>query len=770
MLLPILIINPLLIIAGLLLGKYYPLLIVNLILLAIYSIGYLRLKLVATPLFNVFANLLPSISQTEREALMAGDVWLSKEIFKLKPDWDSIINTPNMSLTDEEQNYLDTVVPELCKLCDDWQYNRDVNTQKAVIKFMQQHRLWGLIIPKEYNGLDFSPYAQSRIVSTIASKSLNMAILTMVPNSLGPSELLIKYGTTTQKKRYLPRLAAGEEIPCFALTSTTAGSDAGSMLDKGIVCEQMYAGQQTLGISLTWNKRYITLAPIATIMSLAVNLYDPEKLLSTKVNLGITLCLIPTNHPGVVIGDSHQPMGFAFPNGTVSGNEVFVPMEMLVGGQENIGKGWSMLMECLAVGRSLSLPALSTGGTSKCLLTASAYIMTREQFNLPISKFEGIQEAFAQIAGFTYIIKALNEITVSALERGIHPSIESAIAKYHTTELGRKVVNHTMDILAGKAIQYGPLNFIGTTYQAAPISITVEGANILTRNLIIFGQGIMRSHPYLVKEINCLAEKSKQNLHAFEGYLNKHVWRAMRLIGKSLYYNLTSPANLLLPSKYSNRRRLNRYANGVALISEFVLIYFGGAFKTKEGISASLGDIISGIYMSYGIISYQAKQDFEHQALFNWSLEYLDSSIREAFARIYALIPNRALALLMEILIFPLRVNLRKTYYRHEKAVTQFFAKPSKARDALTDICHKGGDDTKAINDLEAAFNLVPKVSLIYAKLKKQGVNRTALRTASQILALQQQGKLGISVAEIELLVKYTQFVANAMAVDAFSK
>ncbi len=469
-------------------------------------------------------KVLPSISVTEQEALDAGDVWLEGSIYQGKPDFDALRAVPEAKLSDEEQAFLDGPVAQLLDMIDETEIQSSNHLPDNILEFIKSNRFFSLIIPKQYGGLEFSPYANSTIVATIATKSTAVAVTVMVPNSLGPGELLMHYGTEEQRQHYLPKLAIGQDIPCFALTSPEAGSDAGGIPDQGIVTMGEYQGKQVLGLELTWDKRYITLAPIATVLGLAVKVKDPQGLLGGEEDLGITCALIPKDHPGVELGNRHNPMGIKFYNGTTRGQSVFVPMEFIIGGQKNIGRGWQMLVSCLGAGRGISLPALGCSTAHVALKSASEYAAVREQFGLSIGLFEGIQEKLADIAGKTYLQEAMRVLTTEGLGLGLKPSVVTAIAKYHMTELGRDVLNSAMDIQAGKAIQCGPQNTLAQGYLGQPVAITVEGANILTRNLMIFGQGVMRCHPHLQSMVESIHSTEKNADATFRGLLTKTNW------------------------------------------------------------------------------------------------------------------------------------------------------------------------------------------------------------------------------------------------------
>ncbi|HSW71068.1 MAG TPA: acyl-CoA dehydrogenase, partial [Gammaproteobacteria bacterium] len=556
---------------------------------------------------------LPPISQSEIEAIQSGDVWWEKDLFCGNPNWSKLLAYPKPSLSQAEQDFLNNQVETLCSLLDDWQIvHYDHDLPKKVWSYLKQEKFFGLVIPKEYEGLGFSALAHSTIVSKIAARSVSAAVNMMVPNSLGPGELLLHYGTPEQKSYYLPRLAKGEELPCFALTGIDAGSDAGSIKDSGVVCYQQFQGQQTLGILLNWNKRYITLAPVATLLGLAIHLYDPEQLLGEKEDVGITLCLIPTAHAGVKTGNRHLPLYLSFMNGPTTGQDVFIPLDWIIGGRARAGQGWRMLMECLSIGRSISLPALSIASGQLAYRVTGAYARIRKQFNLPIGYFEGVEELLSTIGGYTYILEATRTMTAGAVDQKIKPAIASAIAKYHMTELARQVINDAMDVHAGHAIQVGPHNLLANVYLALPISITVEGANALTRNLIIFGQGSIVCHPFLLQEIELLNSAEPEALNKFDGVFLAHLSYVLRNMARTLWYALTGGRLIRIssPKPGQNKkvsyfyRQLTVVSSVLALFTDLSLLILGGSLKRRERISARLGDILSQLYLGSAVLKY----------------------------------------------------------------------------------------------------------------------------------------------------------------------
>ncbi|NMR27655.1 acyl-CoA dehydrogenase [Pseudoalteromonas sp. NEC-BIFX-2020_015] len=552
-------------------------------------------------------KVLPSISITEQEALDAGDVWLEGSIYQGKPDFDALRAVPAAVLSADEQAFIDGPLQELLGMIDDTQIQNGIHLPEYILDFLKKERFFSLIIPKSFGGLEFSPYANSTIVGTIATKSSAVAVTVMVPNSLGPGELLLHFGTKEQQAHYLPRLANGRDIPCFALTSPEAGSDAGGIPDLGTVTKGMYNGEEVLGLEITWDKRYITLAPIATVLGLAFKVVDPNGLLGGKENLGITCALIPKEHPGVELGNRHDPMGIRFYNGTTRGNKVFVPMDFIIGGQKNIGRGWQMLVSCLGAGRGISLPALGVSTAQVAFKGASEYAAVREQFGLAIGQFEGIQEKLADIAGKTYLQEAMRVLTTEGLGMGLKPSVVTAIAKYHMTEIGRDVLDSAMDIQAGKAIQNGPQNTLASGYVAQPIAITVEGANILTRNLMIFGQGVMRCHPYLQSMVESIHSEDKGADKEFNRILRKTVGYSVANSLRAFRLGVlpfTAGANSPLPEVREYEKAAQKLSAKLAVYADFSLLVLGGKLKQAEMLSARLGDVMSFLYAAMASIKY----------------------------------------------------------------------------------------------------------------------------------------------------------------------
>ena len=615
-----------------------------------------------------FKKVLPSISTTEQEALDAGDVWLEGSIYQGIPDFDALRAVPAASLSASEQAFLDGPVQQLIEMVDDFALQNDTHLPDTIVNFLKENKFFSLIIPKTYGGLEFSPYANSTIVATIAAKSSAVAVTVMVPNSLGPGELLMHYGTDAQRDFWLPRLANGQEIPCFALTSPEAGSDAGGIPDIGIVTMGEYQGEQVLGLSVTWDKRYITLAPIASVLGLAFKVEDPQGLLGGKEQLGITCALIPKSHPGVQLGNRHDPMGCRFYNGTTRGENVFIPMDFIIGGQQNIGRGWQMLVACLGAGRGISLPALGVSVSQASFKSSAEYAAVREQFGLSIGKFEGIQEKLADIAGKTYLQEAMRVLTTEGLGLGLKPSVVTAIAKYHMTEIGRDVLNSAMDIQAGKAIQRGPQNTLASGYMAQPIAITVEGANILTRNLMIFGQGVMRCHPYLQSMVESIHSDEKDADKTFNrifrqtvGYSVGNSLRAFRL--GLLPFTAGVKSNLSEVAEYE--KAVHKLASKLAVYADFSLLVLGGKLKQAEMLSARLGDVMSYLYAAMASIRYyeqkvSAEQRSEATPYFHYATRWALVNAEKALLDFLDNFPSAATRQFMKLVTVTYSPKMKK--------------------------------------------------------------------------------------------------------------
>jgi acyl-CoA dehydrogenase len=672
------------------------------------TVTTLRRSMLIRPLLSLYRSIMPGMSDTEREALEAGTVWWEAELFGGQPDWHRLLGFSAPELSKEEQAFLDGPTDELCAMISDWEITEELrDLTPETWDFLKKQGFFGMIIPKEYGGLEFSANAHSAVVMKVASRSVSAGVTVMVPNSLGPAKLLLTYGTEEQKNHYLPRLARGQEIPCFALTGPEAGSDAASMPDTGIVCRQAFRGEpDVLGMRLNWEKRYITLGPVATLLGLAFYLHDPDHLIGEQEDIGITLALIPTDTPGVEIGNRHFPMSQSFMNGPNSGTDVFIPMDWIIGGQAYVGQGWRMLMNCLSDGRAISLPALSTASGKKVSRAVGAYAAVRKQFKVPIGKFEGISEVLARIVGSTYVMNAARGFTTAALDSGEDPSVASAIVKYHLTERMRSIVNDGMDILGGRGISMGPTNFIARTYQALPIAITVEGANILTRNLIIFGQGAIRCHPFLFREMEAA---SQNDVAAFDAALFGHGSLIMSNVTRSVFHTLTR-GRLLPAPQHGIRghfyRQFGRMSLAFAVTTELTLMSLGGALKRKESLSGRLGDVLSLLYLGSAVLKhhYDNGSPDEELPLLEWVCSDLLYNIQVRLHEVYNNFPSRSIALLARLLTFP----LGKPYKRPSDALGHQLANivlaPGQLRDRLTEGVYIPTGNTEPLAQLEDAL------------------------------------------------------------------
>jgi len=686
-----------------------------------------RIRWISSPILKLFRRVSPRMSQTEREAIDAGSVWWDGELFSGKPRWRKLRKLNLPSLSEEEQAFIDGPVNELCQMLDDWHITHErYDIPPEAWQFIKEKKFLSMIIPKTYGGLEFSALAHSTVVMKIATRSVSAAVNVMVPNSLGPGKLLLEYGTQEQKEHYLPRLAVGDEIPCFALTNPEAGSDAGAIPDFGIVARGHFQGKKdVLGIKLTWNKRYITLGPVATLLGLAFKLYDPDHLLGDTEELGVTLAMVPTNTPGVNIGRRHFPLNAAFMNGPNSGKDVFIPMDYIIGGQEKIGQGWRMLMECLADGRSISLPALSVGSGKLASRAVGAYARIRRQFKLPIGRFEGIEEALARIGGYTYLMDAARVMTAGAVDLGEKPSVISAIVKYHLTEGMRQLVNDGMDILGGAGICLGPRNILGRAYQAVPISITVEGANILTRNMIIFGQGAIRSHPYIFEEMSALDEADwNVSVRKFDRALFGHIRFFISNILRSFFHGLTSSLFAFTSASGPARRyyqKLTRFSAAFGLMTDVSIIILGASLKRREKLSARLGDILSYLYLATAVLKRYEMQGKvkEDIPLMRWSCDLMLYKIQTAFDGLLHNFPNRPVAWILRWFIFPLGMHFKAPGDRLGHKIAEILLTPSQARDRLTDGVFIPMNEADTVARLEDALVKTIKAEHVERKLKK---------------------------------------------------
>lgn len=673
---------------------------------AIFGIGAIRRALVTAPIMRIVGSILPPMGETERIALEAGTVHWDGELFSGSPNWDRLLNFNIQELSKDEQAYLDGPVEKLCAMLDDWQIAQDRDLPPEVWNFIKKERFFGIIIPAAYGGLGFSAHMHSAVVAKVASRSVAAAVTIMVPNSLGPGELLMEYGTDDQKQHYLPRLAVGEEIPCFALTEPNAGSDAANGQSHGTVCMGEWKGEQVLGMRMTFNKRYITLAPIATIIGVAFRLYDPDGLLGGEEDLGITCALLPRETPGMVIGDQHDPMGVVFMNGPLSGVDVFAPIDTIIGGQDQAGNGWRMLMENLAVGRCISLPSLSVGAAQLAARATSAYAIVREQFGLPIGRFEGVRERLARIAGHTYFMNATRRLSFGMVDAGERPSVASAIAKAYLTEGMRVCLNDAMDVQAGASIIRGPDNIFSRPYISIPIGITVEGANILTRSLIVFGQGAIRCHPYVQKEMHAIADK---DLVAFDQAFFGHVGHIFKNLTRAKWHSFTGARFAHAPvdgdeAKYY--RDITRFSAIFALLADVALGTLGGALKRKEHLSGRFADAFSGMFLATATLKHFYDQGYpsSQRAYLDWACTHTLYQTEQALMGVLDNLPNRFIAWVLRQAVFPFGTKYKPLSDAQMEAAADAMLFDEDARQAITGDIFLPGPDQPGLGKLEAAL------------------------------------------------------------------
>jgi len=691
------------------------------------NVPVLRRKLMSDSVLALFRKVMPPMSQTERDAIEAGTVWWDGELFSGRPDWRRLLDTRYATLSPEEQRFLDHDVEELCAMVTDWETThvyRDL--PREVWQFIKDRGFLGMSIAKEYGGLGFSAYAHSQVMTKLSTHSGTVSVTVMVPNSLGPGELLAHYGTDEQKRHYLPRLAKGLEIPCFALTSPNAGSDAASIPDYGIVCWGEHEGRRVLGLRVTWDKRYITLGPVATLLGLAFRAYDPEHLVGEREDIGITCALIPTSHPGVEIGRRHMPLNAVFHNGPTFGKDIFIPMDWVIGGQPMLGRGWRMLMECLAAGRGISLPSSATGMAKLAVRAVGGYAHVRQQFKTPIGKFEGIEEALTRMGGNLYMMDAARTLTAAAIDLGEKPAVISGIAKLHLTERGRQVVNDGMDVVGGKGICMGPSNFIGAAYMQIPVAITVEGANILTRSLIVFGQGAIRCHPYVLKEMAATREADREKASVeFDAALFGHLRFMLSNLARTFVMGLTGSHFVRAPADVAPETRryyqqLTRFSAAFAFLSDVSMGMLGGALKRKEKLSARLGDILSLMYLCSATLRRYEAEGRQHAdaPLMHWAMWDAMFKAQTAIEGVISNFPNRFVAAIMRRVAFPLGRPYVVPSDKLGQKVARILILPSAARDRLTAGMYISRSPDNPLALIERALMATVAAEPIEAKLR----------------------------------------------------
>ncbi len=738
------------------------------------NITNIRKEYMSAPLLKLFRSIMPAMSSTEKEALDAGTTWFEADLFRGVPDWQKLHNFPEPRLSANEQAFLNGPVEYVCKIVDDWQTtHQNANLSPEVWQYLKENKFFAMIIKKEYGGLEFCAYAQSRVLQKLAGVSTVLATTVGVPNSLGPGELLQLYGTKAQQDHFLPRLANGDEIPCFALTSPEAGSDAGAIPDFGIVCHGEFNGEQVLGMKLTWDKRYITLAPIATVLGLAFKLRDPNFLLGDTLELGITCALIPTNIDGVIHNRRHFPLNIPFQNGPTQGKDVFVPLDFIIGGVEMAGQGWRMLVECLSVGRAITLPSNSTGGIKSLALATGAYSRIRRQFKIPIGKMEGIEEALARIGGNAYLMDAVTSMSTGAIDLGEKPSVISAISKYHLTEKMRACVNDAMDIHGGKGICLGSNNYLARAYQGAPIAITVEGANILTRSMIIYGQGAIRCHPYLLAELEAASNSDEeQALNDFDHALFGHIGFTLSNLIRSKWFSFTGARLIKTPYQDDTRRYfqlMTRFSANLAMLSDVAMVTLGGDLKRRERISARLGDILSYLYLASASLKRfndQGRQA-EDLPLLQWAVEDSLYKIQQAFDQLISNFPNKTIAILLRLVIFPLGTWLTKPADKLDHQVAMILQTPSATRSRLGEGQYLTREKENILGVLEQTLDDIIACEPLFEKVCR------ALNKKLPFYQLDQVAKQGLDINaitqdEANLLIKAEQGRKAAIDVDDF--
>jgi len=757
------------------------------IVLGLLSVPAIRRVLVAAPAYGLVKSILPRVSRTEQEALDAGTVGWDAELFSGRPDWDKLLNIRKVTLTAEEQAFLDGPVNKVCSMIDDWdvRHNR-ADLSPEVWAYLKEQGFLGMLIGKEWGGLGFSAQAQSQVVSKVASRSVAAGITVMVPNSLGPGELLEKYGTPEQKEKYLARLAKGQEVPCFALTGPYAGSDAASMRDVGVVTYDMYQGKKTLGVKVSWDKRYITLAPVASLVGLAFHLHDPDHLIGDTENIGITLALIPADFPGVEIGRRHYPARAAFMNGPIKGRNVFIPMEFLIGGLDYVGQGWRMLMECLSTGRAISLPAIGTVSIKQSLRVTSAYARIRRQFGIPVGIMEGVAEPLSRLVRSAYTYEAARGLTASMVDEGQKPAVVSALLKYRTTDAMRDRVNDALDIHGGRAVQDGPSNYLFSGYMTTPVAITVEGANILTRTLITFAQGALRAHPYLYAEIAAAQDPDRRHgVAAFDEAFGGHVSFMLRNIAGSFLHAISGGRFASTPVQHEMARwyrAIARYSQSFALVGDWTVAFLGGDLKRKQRLSGRMADILSDLYLLSAVL-----KRYEDEGRVREDAPLIDAiakdhlfAIEQSFAAVFANFPNPFLSWLMGVLVFPLGRHQRPASDRETYRFARSVMRPGAFRDRLTIGTYVTMDPKDVTGVLEDALIKVTRAEEVEAKfvraIKKGVVERRLDRDAitdavdAKVLTESEAAILRLADQATDRVIKVDDFDPDELAAKQLTR
>jgi len=743
--------------------------------IAAMNIVELRREFVSGPLLRQFRRMLPRISQTERDALEAGNVWWEGELFSGRPEWRKLLSLPAPTLSDEEQAFLDGPTEELCRMLDDWEITHErADLSEEAWEFMKREGFFALIIPRKYGGREFSPLACSMILQKVATRSGTAASILGVPNSLGPAELLLHYGTEDQRERWLPGLASGDEIPCFALTSPRVGSDATAITDTGVVCRGEYEGEEVIGIRLNWDKRYITLAPVATVLGLAFKLYDPEHLIGDRDAYGITAALVPVNLPGIEIGRRHFPINIPFQNGPTRGKDVFVPLDSIIGGQKMAGLGWRMLVQQLAVGRSIVLPSNALGGAITAVYASGAYARIRRQFGLPIGKFHGVGEALARMAGNLYTMTAASRVTCAALNAGEKPAVPSAILKYHLTEMARGVSNDAMDVQGGKGIMLGPKNYLARNYQATPIAITVEGANILTRSLIIYGQGAIRCHPYVLAEIEAAnSDSDSESLEDFDRLLCGHIGYFISNAARSFVQALSFARFTDVPVTGPTRRyyqHISRFSAAFSLVSDAAMLSLGGALKRQELLSARLGDVLSYLYLASMVLKHFRDQGepVDDLPLVEWSCRTLLYRAQEQLHSLFRNFPNRPIAALLRFLVFPRGRTFSSPSDALGQQIVESIINPTMTRQRLAGCAYLTDEPSNHLARLQTAMVLANEIKplerRVFDAIRKGEIESED--TPGQIDEAERNGIL--TADEADAVRRFDAMVMDLTGVDDF--
>jgi acyl-CoA dehydrogenase len=740
------------------------------------NVRALRKALITRPFMRAYLRLLPTMSQTEKEALEAGTVWWDGELFTGAPRWGKLLAAKPPQLSAAEIAFLAGPCEELCRMLDEWNITHErADLPPQVWEFLKTRGFFAMIIPKKYGGLEFSAYAHSCVLAKISSRSPTASSTVAVPNSLGPAELLNHYGTEEQKNYYLPRLARGEEVPCFALTGPRAGSDASSIPDTGIVTRGLWAGSEVVGLRLNFTKRYITLAPVATVIGLAFRMFDPERLLGGTTDIGITCALIPRNTPGVSIGRRHFPLNVPFQNGPIQGKDVFVPLDFIIGGPAMAGSGWRMLVEQLSVGRCISLPSNATGAAKAGVWATGAYARIRTQFNLPVGRFEGVETVIARMVGLTYTMDAARSVTAGAIDGGEKPSVPSAMLKYHVTEMGRQVANDAMDVHGGKGICLGPRNYLGRAYQIVPVAITVEGANLLTRNLIIFGQGAVRCHPFVLREMSAARNPDRvAGVDEFDRALFAHVGFTISNAVRSFIMALTHARFTRAPVQGATARyyqHVVRFSASFAFAVDVAMLSLGGYLKKKEGLSARLGDVLSCMYLASMVLKHHENQGRpeEDLCIVEWACRNLLYHAQEQLHGFLRNFPNPLLAALMRALIFPRGRVYSAPGDRLGRKVAALVTTPTEARERLCEYIYWTLEPGNPLGLLQEALLLAVQFEPLEKRIRVEGVKSGKITALDLPGRIQQALALGIvSETEAAALRDYDRKVMELISVDDF--